>query len=162
MVSWNTEFWDQDWITGGRLDADDLYRYLRSLDADVYLLHEYLHLNDAATDIHAKAVRIDEVPRLRREFPGYQLAVAGEQLTRRTNRTSPAMRMRRLLPEGLVDNTRALESIYPGTWRADGTPLWRIDWLLTTSQVAVHRYEMLDPAGLSDHRAQRAVRSLSG
>jgi endonuclease/exonuclease/phosphatase family metal-dependent hydrolase len=266
MVSWNTEFWDQDWITGGRLDADDLYRYLRSLDADVYLLHEYLHLNDGATDIHAKAVRLAEEPRLRREFPGYQIAVAGEQLTlsrfpivaqrgleitrwlpadlralppaladfpasyttetlrtdiavhgttvsfynahvhqppheplvyrgadRAANRynharrvasyraldadvrgnpnpvvvgadlnTSPAMRMRRLLPEGLVDHTRALESMYPATWRADGTPLWRIDWLLTTAEVAVHSYEMLDPAGLSDHRAQRAVLSLSG
>jgi endonuclease/exonuclease/phosphatase family metal-dependent hydrolase len=265
LVSWNTEFWDQDWITDGRLDADDLYRYLRSLDADVYLLHEYLHLNDAAPDIHAKAVRIDDLARLRREFPGYEIAVAGEQLTlsrfpivarrgleitrwlppdlravppalaafpasyttealrtdiavhgttvslynahvhqppheplvyrgadREANRynharrvasyralnedvrdnphpvvvgadlnTSPAMRMRRLLPERLVDHTRALDSVYPATWRADGTPLWRIDWLLTTPDVAVHRYEMLDPAGLSDHRAQRAVVSLS-
>jgi hypothetical protein len=58
--------------------------------------------------------------------------------------------------------TRVLDSIYPTSWKVGGMEFWRIDWLLTTPDVAVHRYEMRGPAGLSDHRAQRAVLSVDG
>jgi hypothetical protein len=258
LVSWNTEFWDQNWSSSERKDAADLYRYLRELDADVYQLHEYLHIDDH------RPIRIDMLPQLRREFPAHHIAVAGELITlsrfpivqrrgldlrpwlpdeqkvvppaladfpdyyitkmlrtdvlvngttisfynghvhqpstrlslyrgdtRRANRhqenlrrasfralqadinsnhhpvivgadlnSSSAMGTRRLLPDRLVDHTRALSSIYPTTWKAGGIGLWRIDWLLTTPDVAVHRYDLLGPDGLSDHRAQRAILSV--
>jgi hypothetical protein len=257
LVSWNTEFWDQSWGSSGK-DVADLYRYLRALNADVYQLSEYLHVNDHGV------VRIDLLPQLRREFPAYHIAVVGELITlsrfpivryhgldlrpwlpaglkavppalrgfpayytakmlradvlvngttisfynghvhqpstrlslysdetRRANRdlehlrragfralqadvngnrhpvvvgadlnSSAAMGIRRLLPDRLVDHTRALSSVYPATWKAGGIELWRIDWLLTTPDVAVHRYDVLGPDGMSDHRAQRAILSV--
>lgn len=78
--------------------------------------------------------------------------------------TSPAMGIRRLLSDRLVDHTRALDSLYPATWEAYGwrKELWRLDWLFTTDDVAVHSYEALDSRRLSDHRIQRAVVSFPG
>jgi endonuclease/exonuclease/phosphatase family metal-dependent hydrolase len=74
--------------------------------------------------------------------------------------TSPAMGVLRMMPSRLVDRTRALSSIYPASWSAgDPVALWRIDWLFTTADVAVHSYDLLDPKGFSDHKVQRVVLS---
>lgn len=265
LVAWNTEFWDQDWSTegGGAVDSARFYRYLRELDADIYLLQEYLHLR-MADGQPGVSLRVDALPRLRAEFPGYHIAVGGEQITlsrfpivdhraldltrwlpddladvppelaefpasytvetlrtdieldgrvvsfynahvhqpphewwvfrgadRAANRyndarrqasyralrsdveanpnpvvigadlnSSPAMGIRRLLPADLVDHTRVLPSLYPTSWAAETLEYWRVDWLLSTDDVAVHSYEMPSPARLSDHRPQRAVVSL--
>lgn len=271
VVSWNTEFWDQDWRNaGGDGYRTDFYDYLRELDADVYLLTEYLYSRgsdgfqgDWTADM---AEQLNELPRLRREFPGYQIATIGEQITlsrfpivrqrgldlrpwlpadqrevppalsdfaeshttetlrtdilvddatvsfyntqvlqppldwrlyrgesRDANgatharreasyrairedvagnqnpvvlagdlNTSPAMGIRRLLPESLVDHTPALSSVYPASWLAGTFELWRLDWLLTTEDVTVHRYELLGADGHSDHRPQRVVLSVAG
>ncbi|GII79527.1 hypothetical protein Sru01_45090 [Sphaerisporangium rufum] len=272
VVAWNTEFWDQDWRTAeGDRYSPEFYDHLRGLRADVYLLMEYLYVDTRAGDMRRQrwtaglAMRIDRLAELRRAFPGYHVAVSGEQITlsrfpiaghrgldlrpwlpadqreipgelrgwpegytvetlrtdievngrvvsfydgqvaqpplewrldraesrdidrARTLRreasfraigadvaanpnpvvlagdlnTSPAMGIRRLLPERLVDRTPELSSLYPATYPAGGTVLWRIDWVYTSREVAVHRYELLDPAGLSDHRAQRVIMSLS-
>jgi endonuclease/exonuclease/phosphatase family metal-dependent hydrolase len=255
LAAWNTEFWDQDWppAKGGR-PSPDLYDYLHRLNADIYLLTEYMYVDTTAGDIRSKpwtadmALRIDKRADLRREFPGYQVAASGDLITlsrfpivghrgldmsrwlpadqreipaasrewpeeytvetlrtdidvhgkvvsfydthisppsearRReasyrairadieANRnaavlagdfnTSPPMGIRRLLPENLVDPTPALSSLYPATFPARSTRLWRIDWMYTTPDVTVHRYDMLGPAGQSDHRAQRAILSV--
>jgi hypothetical protein len=77
-----------------------------------------------------------------------------------TSMTRPATL--RVLPESLVDRTPALSSIYPASWLAGTFELWRLDWLLTTEDVAVHRYELLGADGHSDHRPQRVVLSVTG
>ncbi|HEX6467978.1 MAG TPA: endonuclease/exonuclease/phosphatase family protein [Streptosporangiaceae bacterium] len=270
VVSWNTEFWDQNLRTarGKAFDAG-FYDYLRGLHADVYLLKEYLYFDTSKGSLGGTwtadmARRIDKAPELRRAFPGYRIAVAGDQITlsrfpivgqravdlrpwlpskwkavpaelrdwpdeyttetlrtdikvngtvvsfynaqpiqppvkwrlyegaaRATDRytlarqqasyralradvdandhpavlgadlnASPAMGIRRLLPKRLVDRSPALPSIYPTSWQAGGLDLWRIDWLLTTRDITVHTYEMVGPAGLSDHKAERAVLSV--
>ncbi|WP_162642078.1 endonuclease/exonuclease/phosphatase family protein [Streptosporangium sp. 'caverna'] len=271
LVAWNTEFWDQDWRTSdGNGYSPDFYDYLRKMDADVYLLAEYLYVDTSAGDMMASkwtadmALRIDKLPELRREFPGYEVATSGELITlsrlpivgrqglditpwlpadqkqvpevmrdwptsytvetlrtdiqvngtvvsfyntqvnqppldwrlydggsRDSNQyaharreasyqalrtdieandhpvvlggdlnTTPAMGMLRLLPEKLVDHTQALPSLYPATWTAGYGELWRLDWMFTTPDIAVHRYEMPGAAGLSDHRPQQAVLSV--
>ncbi|GAA5049305.1 hypothetical protein HNP84_004306 [Thermocatellispora tengchongensis] len=270
VVAWNTEFWDQDLRTGdGERRSPGFYDYLRELGADVYLLTEYLYVDTAAPDTSrwtaGLAVRIDKTAELRRAFPGYHVAVSGEQITlsrfpivahrgldmrpwlpaeqkeipsalrdwpegytvetlrtdidvngkvvscyatqvaqppldwrlhraesRDDNRartlrreaslraiqadiaanpnpvvlagdlnTSPAMGVRRMLPDRLADATPALSSLYPATYQAGGAELWRIDWIHTTPDVTVHRYELPGAAGLSDHRAQRVVLSVT-
>lgn len=272
VAAWNTEFWDQDWRTAeGDRYSPEFYAYLHKLDADVYLLTEYLYVDTQAGDMRNQrwtadlAMRIDRLAELRREFPGYHVAVSGEQITlsrfpivghrgldlrpwlpydqkeipealrdwpegytvetlrtdidvngevvsfydgqisqpplewrlydagsrdvatSRTLRreasyraiaadvaanprpvvlagdlnTSPAMGIRRLLPERLVDRTPALSSLYPATYLAGTAELWRIDWLYTSPDVTVHRYELPGAEGLSDHRAQRMVVSVS-
>ncbi|MEV0233734.1 endonuclease/exonuclease/phosphatase family protein [Nonomuraea sp. NPDC050786] len=272
VAAWNTEFWDQDWRTAeGDRYSPGFYAYLHKLNADVYLLMEYLYVDTRAGDMRSQrwtadlAMRIDKLAELRREFPGYHIAVSGEQITlsrfpivahrgldmrpwlpadqkpipealrdwqegytvetlrtdidvngkvvsfydaqisqpplewrlysaesrdinfSRTLRreasyraisadiaanpnpavlagdfnTSPAMGIRRLLPERLVDRTPALSSLYPATYLAGTAELWRIDWLYTTPDVTVHRYELPGSEGLSDHRAQRMVMSVS-
>jgi|GEM_PF-492083 len=271
VVTWNTEFWDQDWRTSdGNSYSPNFYDYLREMDADVYLLSEYLYVDTSAGDMMAAgwtadlALRIDKVAELRREFPGYEIATSGEMITlsrlpiagqrgidispwlpddqrkvpealqdwptsytvetlrtdirvngeivsfynaqinqpprewrlyddesRAANHyahtrreasyralradvetndhpvvlggdlnTTPAMGMLRLLPEKLVDHTRVLPSLYPATYLAGYAELWRIDWMFTTADIAVHRYEMPGASGLSDHRPQRAVLSV--
>ncbi|MEU8263279.1 endonuclease/exonuclease/phosphatase family protein [Micromonospora sp. NPDC048999] len=74
--------------------------------------------------------------------------------------TSPAMRLVRTLPDRLVDATPALDSLYPVTWARYGLPLWRLDWVFTTTDVAVHRYRIVPQGGLSDHSGQLVVVSL--
>lgn len=69
VFAWNTEHWAQ------HDDPDAFYAYLRSQRADVYLLQEYVHHADG------EHLRIDETPRLRREFPGYQVVTRGELIT---------------------------------------------------------------------------------
>jgi endonuclease/exonuclease/phosphatase (EEP) superfamily protein YafD len=68
VVSWNTNFWHQ------HQDPEHFYRYLRSFDADVYLLQEYLYFTD-------RPVPIDDLAGLRAAFPGYQLVAASELVT---------------------------------------------------------------------------------
>lgn len=263
VVSWNTEFWDQAWRTGGRGYEPDFYRHLRGLDADVYLLKEYLYMDDAKPLAPEHARTIDRLGQVRNALPGYQVAVSGKQITvsrypivaqrgldmrrwlpadlrvaprsvadypgyfsetfrtdllvngsvmsfynvhvsqpavdlrlhraatREADRaayhrqlasyralradvaanpnpvvvgadlnTSPAMGMLEELPDRLVDHSAALSSPYPWTWMVGGYPLWRIDWVLSTPDVAVHRYELLDPAGMSDHRVLRVSLSM--
>ncbi|MEU8383111.1 endonuclease/exonuclease/phosphatase family protein [Streptosporangium sp. NPDC048865] len=271
VVAWNTEFWDQDWRTSdGTRYSPDFYDYLREMDADVYLLAEYLYVDTSVRDMMSSkwtadmALRIDKLPELRREFPGYEVATSGELITlsrlpvvgqrgldmtpwlpadqkaipevmrswptsytvetlrtdirvdgkvvsfyntqinqpplewrlydgeaRGSNQyahsrreasyralradieandhpvvlagdlnTTPAMGMLRLLPEKLVDHTGALPSLYPVTYTTGTLELWRIDWVLTTPDVTVHRYEMPGADGLSDHRPQQTVLSV--
>ncbi|AZM59490.1 MULTISPECIES: endonuclease/exonuclease/phosphatase family protein [unclassified Streptomyces] len=69
VVSWNTLYWDTT------DDPDAFYRYLKAQRADVYLLQEYLAWDDG------RPVPLDELDRVREEFPGYHVAVVGEQLT---------------------------------------------------------------------------------
>jgi endonuclease/exonuclease/phosphatase family metal-dependent hydrolase len=68
--------------------------------------------------------------------------------------TTPAMGQLRTLTGGTEDAARASRQLYPVSWRISGLHLWRLDWALTGNGVRVHRYELRDPAGLSDHDAQ--------
>lgn len=261
VVSWNTEYWDQDWRDGGQGFEPGFYDYLRELDADVYLLQEYIFLIPDFPLRLTNVREIDKVERLQDEFPGFHIAVAGSQITvsrfpiirhggldsapwlpeslrelpadmdyfpdfhietlrtdlqvgdegisfynthirqpqddvriyrgetrrdtwqahhRRTAsfqalradveenhlpvvvgadlNSSTVTGLLRLLPDQLVDRTPAINSLYPTTWEVGGRhpELWQIGWLLTTPDVTVHQYELVDPAGLSDHRVQRA------
>jgi endonuclease/exonuclease/phosphatase (EEP) superfamily protein YafD len=69
VMSWNTEFWDQE------DDPAAFYRYLKAQDADVYLLQEYVFLADR------QPRRIDDLARLRAEFPGYEIVAHSELVT---------------------------------------------------------------------------------
>jgi endonuclease/exonuclease/phosphatase (EEP) superfamily protein YafD len=69
LVSWNTQYWHQ------HVDADVFYRFLRGLDADVYVLQEYVH------GPHHALTEVDDRARLRSEFPGHHMARAGELIT---------------------------------------------------------------------------------
>lgn len=73
VVSWNTEYWDQD------DDPGRFYAYLRARHADVYLLQEYLNWDTG--DAVQPARQVDDMSRLRAAFPGYAIAVRGELLT---------------------------------------------------------------------------------
>jgi hypothetical protein len=273
VAAWNTEHWDQDWSTAanGYRYSPTFYDYLHKLDADIYLLTEYIYVDPTAGDPRSRrwtadmALRIDKLADLRREFPGYQVAASGDLITLsrfpiagqrgldlrpwlpaeqrqipqasldwpedytvetlrtdinvngkvisfydahlsqppldwrlhraesrdfnaydalrqeasfrairadvEANRspmvlagdlnTTPAMGIRRLLPERLVDRTPALSSLYPATYRRGSAELWRIDWLYTTPEVAVHRYELPGATDQSDHRPQRMVLSVT-
>ncbi|MFJ6194820.1 endonuclease/exonuclease/phosphatase family protein [Micromonospora sp. NPDC092111] len=81
VFSWNTWYWDQLVRTGPHgepiRDPDRLYRYLRAQAADVYLLQEYLYIDGADWD----PLPVTDVDRLRREFPGFHVAVSGELVT---------------------------------------------------------------------------------
>lgn len=81
VFSWNTWYWDQLVATGPRgeriSDPDRFYRFLHAQDADVYLLQEYLYIETEDWD----PIRIDDLDRLRREFPGFHVAVSGELVT---------------------------------------------------------------------------------
>jgi endonuclease/exonuclease/phosphatase (EEP) superfamily protein YafD len=71
IVSWNTEYWHQD------DDPDRFYAYLHRQNADVYLLQEYLSWDAAGHQVR----QLDDLDRLRREFPGYHIVIAGELAT---------------------------------------------------------------------------------
>ncbi|MFF9083303.1 endonuclease/exonuclease/phosphatase family protein [Streptomyces rubiginosohelvolus] len=87
VVNWNTFFWDQD------SDTDAFYAYLKSHSADVYLLQEY---QNARGDEPAP---IDDLARIRREFPGFHIATEGEFLTLSR---FPITSVRALRPDGLA------------------------------------------------------------
>jgi endonuclease/exonuclease/phosphatase (EEP) superfamily protein YafD len=76
--------------------------------------------------------------------------------------TSPAMGEVERFPAGLRDAAEAHRSPYPVSWPANWSipAWWRLDWALVSPEVAVHRYEFRDPAGLSDHRLQYLAVSL--
>jgi Endonuclease/Exonuclease/phosphatase family len=279
VVSWNTMYWDQDLMSDGQRTTAEFYQFLRGLDADVYLLHEYAHVDfTRQDDIFAQVQVIDQLAQVREVFPEYEAVVVGRNLTLsrlpivgshgvestpwlpedlkepppalrphptfynvqtvRTDievmgqtvsfynphlyhppshpftlepwpghsarwvyrfthsmrlagyqaivadmadnpyplvlagdlNTTPAMELRNVLPDRLVDHTRALSSLYPTSWTVGGPngergwalDAWRLDWLFTTPDVAVHSYELRDPAGFSDHRLQHAVLSVAG
>jgi hypothetical protein len=278
VVSWNTMYWDQDLVSGGERTTEEFYQFLRGLDADVYLLHEYAHTEFTRPDVFAQVQVIDQLSEVQEVFPEYEVVVVGRNITlsrlpivdsrglestpwlpedlkepplamrahaafwhtqtvrtdiqvmgrtvsfynphlfhppshplslepwpnhsarwvyrlthsmRRAGyqaisadmadnpnpvvlagdlNTSPAMELRHLLPDELVDHTRLLSSLYPTSWTVGGPngergwalDAWRLDWLFTTPDVAVHSYELLDPAGYSDHRPQHAVVSVDG
>ncbi|WP_405612552.1 endonuclease/exonuclease/phosphatase family protein [Streptomyces sp. NBC_01508] len=69
VFSWNTLYWDSS------DDPGEFYRYLKAKDADVYLLQEYLAWEDDGPQ------EIDELARIRAEFPGYEVEVLGELVT---------------------------------------------------------------------------------
>uniref|UniRef100_A0AAU3GPB2 Endonuclease/exonuclease/phosphatase family protein n=1 Tax=Streptomyces sp. NBC_01401 TaxID=2903854 RepID=A0AAU3GPB2_9ACTN len=260
LVTWNTQYWDQDLQPGGPRSTDDFYEFLRGLKADVYMLQEYAHVDMTRTH-WAQARAVDQVDRLHKEFPGYEVVIEGRNVTLsrlpvvghrwldttrwmpddlrtvpsalrdrplfyssqtlRTDiqvngrtvsfynshlfqppqrlmrlqngpegsmfevdrlnfemrkasyralqtdiadnshrivlggdlNTSPAMGIKSMIPDRLVDQTHVLSSLYPATWPA-GKRAWRLDWLFTTPDVAVSRYDLLDAHGLSDHSVQ--------
>ncbi|QSB12901.1 endonuclease/exonuclease/phosphatase family protein [Natronosporangium hydrolyticum] len=69
VLAWNVEYWDQ------RVATDDVYAYLHSQQADIYLLQEYLYWVDDGPQ------QIDELERLEQEFPDYEIAIVGELVT---------------------------------------------------------------------------------
>ncbi|MEU6020719.1 endonuclease/exonuclease/phosphatase family protein [Micromonospora sp. NPDC047134] len=268
VVTWNTEYWDQDRRNGGeqRTTTEQFYSFLRDMDADVYMLHEYAHVDDSLVDIFAQAYEIDQAAELAAAFPGYTIVREGRNMTitrlpvvghawldstpylpddlkpvpsalidrplfytsqglrtdievngqvvsfynahifqppvrilllrsdedrnmfeidrfnfeirqasyqaiaadleNNPNRavmagdlnTSPSMNLLDMVSDRLVDQTKVLTSLYPVTWPVGDKPrLWRIDWLFTTPDITVHRYELTMPRGLSDHKAQQFV-----
>lgn len=56
---------------------------------------------------------------------------------------------------------RAAREWWPASWPAEGPTLWQLDWTFTRG-VRVHRYRLLDPHGISDHRVQELLVSLKG
>jgi endonuclease/exonuclease/phosphatase family metal-dependent hydrolase len=69
--------------------------------------------------------------------------------------TSPAMADLDQLRERLHDAAEASGDLLPGSWPARfGLAWWRLDWTLTNDRVHVTRYDLRDPLGMSDHRAQ--------
>ncbi|MEU9096952.1 endonuclease/exonuclease/phosphatase family protein [Streptomyces sp. NPDC048361] len=72
VVAWNTNSWNQ--LLGTQ---DHFYTFLKSKKADVYLLHEYQHL----TPDRKGREPVDDLARLRAEFPGYEVTVEGELVT---------------------------------------------------------------------------------
>jgi endonuclease/exonuclease/phosphatase family metal-dependent hydrolase len=269
LVTWNTEYWDMDMEnhTPPKTTAE-FYGFLRGLNADVYMLQEYAHVNVTLADNFSQARAIDQEDRLHQEFPGYTIVIAGRDITltrlpvlghtwlddtpylpddlkavppgladrplfyrsqtlrtdimvnghvvsfynshiyqppqrifrlssdpgrsmfaidrfnfeiRRASyeaiaadmatnpnrivlggdfNTSPVMNVISMVPHRLVDQTKAISSLYPTTWQVGSSlMLWRLDWLFTSADVAVHRYDLVDPQGLSDHKAQQIILS---
>jgi hypothetical protein len=247
VFSWDT----LQWTTGN--DPDRFYRFLTDRHADVYVLQSYAHAGPETFQ------PVRDADRLRREFPGYQLATVGSLLTISrfpivaqvpllTNPSPPpgtgniwflatwqygALRtdlnvrgqilsvynvffydrfflnvmpltptffenihgledgrraqLDRLLADiganphsllasgnfnvlpntgdrsrlrGLKDAGRADRSIYPTSLTFFGLPLWRMDWTFTSTDVGVHRYDLIPAAGLSSRHPQDVVVSL--
>ncbi|GGY97309.1 endonuclease/exonuclease/phosphatase family protein [Streptomyces poonensis] len=72
IVSWNTTWWGQD------VDTDRFWATLRAQRADVYLLQEYVH----GIDHRQENLRpVDDLERIRREFPDYHVVSRGELIT---------------------------------------------------------------------------------
>ncbi|MEU8272370.1 endonuclease/exonuclease/phosphatase family protein, partial [Sphaerisporangium sp. NPDC049002] len=57
----------------------------------------------------------------------------------------------------LRDAARAGGPLYPATLTFSGLRLWRMDWTFTSRDVAVHRYALRSPEGLSSHHLQDLV-----
>ncbi|MGW2814910.1 endonuclease/exonuclease/phosphatase family protein [Streptomyces sp. NPDC001415] len=72
VVAWNTNSWNQ--LLGTQ---DHFYAFLKAKKADVYLLHEYQHV----TPDRKGREPIDDLARLREEFPGYEITTDGELVT---------------------------------------------------------------------------------
>lgn len=70
IVAWNTEYWHQ------HDDPGQFYEYLRGLDADIYLLQEYIcHVGQWRFRL------LDDDARLFTAFPGYHVTVTGQLVT---------------------------------------------------------------------------------
>lgn len=82
VFNWNTEYWDQF------KDKDRFYRFLKTQDADIYILQEYLHITkdfsvpkadrsklfsicSVVPGFPLHYLAVDDRKRLREEFPGY-------------------------------------------------------------------------------------------
>ncbi len=111
VVSWNTEYWDQD------DEPEAFYAYLRSFDADVYLLQEYLNWHTQSP------VRVDDRDRLSAEFPGYSIATAGELLT---------LSRYPIISSQALDNSRWHQSAPAGS---DFPDFWREKTLRTNVKI---------------------------
>jgi endonuclease/exonuclease/phosphatase (EEP) superfamily protein YafD len=74
------------------------------------------------------------------------------------NSTAAMGEMRWLLRHLRAAN-QATRQLWPATWPAGGLALWQLDWTFT-SGVLVHRYRLLDPRGISDHRVQELLISV--
>jgi endonuclease/exonuclease/phosphatase (EEP) superfamily protein YafD len=70
--------------------------------------------------------------------------------------TTGAMGDLRWLSRRLTSANRASRRLLPWSWSARGLPLWQLDWTFTAA-VDVHRYRLLDPHALSDHRLQELL-----
>ncbi|NUR28014.1 MAG: hypothetical protein HOV83_19590, partial [Catenulispora sp.] len=81
VVTWNTEYWDQDWEPGGPHTTDQFYAFLKAMNADVYMLQEYAHVDLTLADTASQALAIDQTDRLRAEFPGYEIVIEGRDIT---------------------------------------------------------------------------------
>ena len=243
VLSWNTQYWDQ------ADTAKSLWEFLKRKDADIYVLQEHLHGS------HWQPRPAPDLPRLRAEFPGYHVAVAGELLTlsrfpiagtaalgpaggaewrqvydstkvlrtdlrldtgvlsvynvhipaqylgednpltrrfytglrdRNSQRraqfrklhadlaanpnprlvtgdfnSTGAMGDLRWLFKHLASANRAARRFWLSSWPARGPALWQLDWTFTHG-VRVYSYELLDPQGISDHRTQELLISLTG
>ncbi|MFB4262142.1 endonuclease/exonuclease/phosphatase family protein [Nonomuraea sp. GTA35] len=83
VFSWNTWYWDQP-VSGMApppagtppRDVAAFYRHLRAQDADVLLLQEYVYFG-----ADSRPIRVNDLDRLRREFPGFHIATASEMVT---------------------------------------------------------------------------------
>ncbi|MFC4535799.1 endonuclease/exonuclease/phosphatase family protein [Sphaerisporangium dianthi] len=246
VFSWNTEYWHQS------DDPDRFYEFLKDQRADVYLLQEYLNW------VGGDPRQVDDLARLRREFPGYHIAALGELVTlsrhpivasppvgpARTLGPRPPWRAafdlakvlrtdlrvgastlsmynvhvptqymldenpltsrfyanlqarnaaRKAQFDGLRDDAganagpvlvsgdfnstaamgdmdwlfdrmesanRAAPYLHPSSWPAGGPALWQLDWTFT-SAARVHGYRLVDPLGMSDHRAQALIVSVA-
>lgn len=73
VLDWNPNYWYK--FDSG---PDEFYGFLKSRNADVYTLSEYMYREK---DGERRRLRIDDMDRLRAEFPGYEIAVRGELVT---------------------------------------------------------------------------------
>lgn len=72
-----------------------------------------------------------------------------------------AMGELRWLGKHLRSANYAARQLFPGSWPAGGPALWQLDWTFTRG-LLVHRYELGDPRGISDHRTQELLISMGG
>lgn len=98
IVTWNTEYWYEPG------QSDRFYAFLRDLDADVYLLQEYLRWPGEPQQVH-------DLDRIAEEMPGYEVVAAGELIT--LSRV-PIVRQRALDPPDLGEPD---DSGFPEFWR---------------------------------------------
>lgn len=62
----------------------------------------------------------------------------------------------RWLFRNLTNANHAGPRLWPTSWPARGLSLWQLDWTFTRG-LRVHRYELGDPRGISDHRTQELL-----
>lgn len=77
VVQMNTDYWGQlrDGTLSDPRDKESMLKYLRALDADVYLLQEHM------TRVGDLALPVTDLSDVRRVFPEYQAITAGTLLT---------------------------------------------------------------------------------
>lgn len=71
LVSWNTSYWHQG------AGVQDFYDFIKSQPADVYVLQEYLFHDPDRMWV----TKYDDLDRLRREFPDYNIEAVSELVT---------------------------------------------------------------------------------